>query len=103
MGATIDYAILYTSYYLEHRKYFQLDVKDALIMSYRKSIHSIATSASILILVTMILGNFTKAIPSKICQSISGGTTVATLIILLLLPALLATMDRIIIRKPKTK
>ncbi len=103
MGATIDYAILYTSYYLEHRKYFQLDVEDALIMSYRKSIHSIATSASILILVTMILGNFTKAIPSKICQSISGGTTVATLIILLLLPALLATMDRIIIRKPKTK
>ena len=101
MGATIDYAILYTSYYLEHRKYFQMNVKDALIASYRKSIHSILTSASILILVTAIVGNFASAIAAKICQSISGGTLVATLIILILLPALLATMDRIIIRKPK--
>jgi predicted RND superfamily exporter protein len=103
MGATIDYAILFTSYYLEHRKYFKMDIKEALVASYRKSIHSILTSASILILVTAILGNFTSAIAAKICQSISGGATVATLIILLLLPALLATMDRFIIRQPKTK
>lgn len=103
MGATIDYAILFTSYYLENRKYFKLDIKDALIESYRKSIHSIMTSASILILVTAIVGNFASAIAAKICQSISGGTLVSVLMILLLLPALLATMDRIIIRRPKKK
>jgi hypothetical protein len=103
MGATIDYAILFTSYYLEQRKYFKLDVKEALIASYNKSIHSILTSASILIIVTAIIGNFATAIAAKICQSISGGTLVATLIILILLPALLATLDRFVIRQPKKK
>ena len=34
MGATIDYAILYTSYYLESRKL--MDIKEALINSYNK-------------------------------------------------------------------
>ena len=101
MGATIDYAILFTSYYLEQRNYFKLGVKDALMASYNKSIHSILTSASILILVTMIVGNFTTAIASKICQSISGGALVSTLIILLLLPAMLATLDRFIVKRKK--
>lgn len=99
MGATIDYAILYTSYYLEHR--VAMGVKRAILASYEKSIHSILTSASILILVTAIVGNMASAIAAKICQSISGGTLVATLIILLLLPALLAGMDRLIVKKAK--
>ena len=99
MGATIDYAILYTSYYLESRTYGGLKMKDAIIASYNKSMHSILTSASILILVTAIVGNMASAIAAKICQSISGGTLVATLIILLLLPALLATIDRFIVKK----
>ncbi|MBR2803213.1 MMPL family transporter [Candidatus Saccharibacteria bacterium] len=101
MGATIDYAILYTSYYLEQRKERGVSVRQALIKAYENSIHSILTSASILILVTAIVGNMASAIAAKICQSISGGTLVATLIILLLLPALLATMDRFIVRKKK--
>ena len=101
MGATIDYAILFTSYYVENRSYFKLGVKDALIHTYNKSISAILTSASILIIVTAIVGNFTSAIAGKICQSISLGTFCATLIILVLLPALLATLDRWIIKKPK--
>jgi DNA-binding CsgD family transcriptional regulator len=28
MGATIDYAILFTSYYVENRNYFKLGVND---------------------------------------------------------------------------
>lgn len=99
MGATIDYAILYTSYYLEQRKYAGLGIKDAIITSYNKSMHSILTSASILILVTAIVGNMASAIAAKICQSISAGTLVATLIILLLLPALIATIDKFIVKK----
>ena len=78
---------------------FELNMKDAIIMSYNKSMHSILTSASILILVTAIVGNMASAIAAKICQSISAGTLVATLIILLLLPALLATIDRFIVKK----
>ncbi|MCQ2571254.1 MAG: MMPL family transporter [Candidatus Saccharibacteria bacterium] len=99
MGATIDYAILFTSYYLENRNYFKLSVKDALINTYNKSINAILTSASILIIVTAIVGNFTSAIAGKICQSISLGTFCATVIILVLLPALLATLDKLIVKK----
>ena len=99
MGATIDYAILFTSYYVESRSYFKLSVKDALISTYNKSISAILTSASILIIVTAIVGNFSSAIAGKICQSISLGTFCATVIILVLLPALLATLDRWIVKK----
>lgn len=97
MGATIDYAILYTSYYLEHRK--TMNVKEAIINSYNKAIHTILTSASILIIVTLIVGNFTSAIASKICKTISQGTLCSAILILVLLPAVLAACDKIIIRK----
>jgi predicted RND superfamily exporter protein len=103
MGATIDYAILFTSYYLENRRYFKLSVKDALIATYNKSIGAILTSASILIIVTAIVGNFTTAIAGMICRSISLGTLIASIIILLLLPALLATLDKWIVKTPNSK
>ena len=102
MGATIDYAILFTSYYTESRGYFQMGIKDALINSYNKSIHAILTSASILTVVTAIVGNFASAIAAKICQAISLGTFCATIIILVLLPALIATLDKFIVKKQST-
>lgn len=99
MGATIDYAILYTSYYLEHRK--TMNIKDAIINSYNKAIHTILTSASILIIVTLIIGNFTSAIASKICKTISQGTLCSAILILVLLPAVLAACDKFIVKKKK--
>lgn len=99
MGATIDYAIVYTSYYLEHRKKF--DIKQSIIESYNKSIHTILTSASILIIVTLIVGNFASAIAAKICKTISIGTLCSTILILVLLPGILATFDKVITRKFK--
>ncbi|MBR1875017.1 MMPL family transporter [Candidatus Saccharibacteria bacterium] len=110
MGATIDYAILYTSYYLEHRKkqkdtskelYYQ-NIKSAVIDSYNKSIHTIITSASVLVIVTWIVGNFDKAgsaIAAKICVTVSEGTLCSAILILLILPALLASCDKIILRR----
>lgn len=107
MGATIDYAILFTSYYVENRSYFKMNIKDALINTYNKSISAILTSASILVIVTAIVGNFASAIAGKICKSISLGTFCATIIILVLLPPLLAILDRFIIKNkaeaPKSK
>ena len=100
MGATIDYAILFTSYYVENRSYFKMNIRDALINTYNRSINAILTSASILIIVTAIVGNFATAIAAAVCQAISLGTFCATLIILILLPALLATLDRFVIKKP---
>ena len=97
MGATIDYAILYTSYYLENRK--DKKIKEAIIESYNKSIHTILTSSSILIIVTLIIANFASAIAAKICKTISEGTLCSTILILTLLPAVLAAFDKLITRK----
>ncbi|MBR6134559.1 MMPL family transporter [Candidatus Saccharibacteria bacterium] len=101
MGATIDYAILFTSYYVENRSYFKMSIRDALINTYNRSINAILTSASILIIVTAIVGNLATAIAAAVCQAISLGTLCATLIILILLPALLATLDQFIVKKPR--
>ena len=103
MGATIDYAILFTSYYVENRSYFKMSIRDALISTYNRSINAILTSASILIIVTAIVGNFATAIAAAVCQAISLGTFCATLIILVLLPALLATLDKFVIKNSRNK
>lgn len=100
MGATIDYAILYTSYYLENRRAGE-SIKTALINSYAGSIHTILCSASVLIIVTAIVGNLASAIAAKICVTISEGTFFSALLILIILPALLAAMDKLIIRRKK--
>lgn len=103
MGATIDYAILFTSYYVENRSYFKMGIRDALISTYNRSINAILTSASILIIVTAIVGNMATAIAAAVCQAISLGTFCATLIVLLLLPALLATLDKFVVKSPHEK
>ena len=103
MGATIDYAILFTSYYVENRNHFKMNIRDALISTYNRSINAILTSASILIIVTAIVGNLATAIAAAVCQAISLGTFCATLIILVLLPALLATLDKFVIKDSRNK
>ena len=99
MGATIDYAILYTSYYLESRK--TMNIKEALINSYNKSIHTILTSASILIIVTLIVGQFASHIAAMICKTISIGTFCSMLLMLIILPSMLACTDKVIIKNKK--
>ena len=98
MGATIDYGILYTSYYRENRK--KEGVPEALKAAYDGSIHSIMTSGLILVLVTGIIG-YTYADPTiaEICRTISTGALSAILVILFLLPGLLAALDKLIVRK----
>ena len=98
MGATIDYGILYTSYYRENRK--KRTVQEALKASYDGSFHAIMTSGLILVLVTGIIG-YTYADPTiaEICRTISTGALSAILVILFLLPSLLAALDRLIVRK----
>ena len=97
MGATIDYAIVYTSYYRESR--LTMGIKESIINAYNKSIHTIISSSSILIIVTLIVANFASAIAAKICETISQGTLAAVLLILFLLPGVLATTDKLICRK----
>ena len=97
MGATIDYGIVYTSYYLENRKKY--DVSGSISKSYRKSSHTILTSGTILILVTFTIGIFADGVTSKICMTLSKGTLCSVLLIMLILPGVIAALDKIIIRK----
>ncbi len=102
MGATIDYAILYTSYYLEARHAGQ-SVKESLGYAYRDSLHAIMTSGLILVLVTLVVGNFASSVAAKICMAISQGTICSIILILILLPAMLAGCDRLIIKRKTAK
>ncbi|MDR0294526.1 MAG: MMPL family transporter [Oscillospiraceae bacterium] len=98
MGATIDYGILFTNYYREKRK--TMNSMDALKAAYEGSIHTILTSGLIMILVTGIMGYlFEDPIIGQICRTISIGTLAASSLILFVLPGLLATFDRIVVKK----
>lgn len=96
MGATIDYAIVYTSYYRESR--LTMGIKDSVINAYNKSIHTIISSSSILIIVTLVVAGFASAIAAKICETISQGTFASVILILFVLPGVLAATDKIICR-----
>ena len=98
MGATIDYAIMFTEQYVKARN-SGLDINTSVVRGYNKSIQAILTSAGVLTLVTAIVGNFASSTAAKICKAISDGTFFSTILILLLLPALIAACDRIIIKK----
>ncbi len=97
MGSTIDYAILYTSYYLEERQ--TKPRKEAIANAYRESINTILTSGSILVIVTFIVGMFATAITAKICITLCKGTLCSIVLILLFLPAILATFDKWIVKQ----
>jgi len=97
MGATIDYGIVYTSYYLEKRQEFS--AKEAIGKAYRRSSHTIFTSGCILILVTFIIGIFADGTTSKICMTLSKGTLCSVLLILFILPGVMTALDKVIVRK----
>lgn len=97
MGATIDYAIVYTSYYRESR--LTMNVKNSVINAYNKSINTIISSSSILIIVTLVVAGFASAIAAKICETISEGTFASAILILFVLPGVLAVSDKLICKK----
>lgn len=95
MGATIDYGILLTTQYRDAR--LSLDIPGALARALDRSIHTIATSGSIMIVVTGILGYlFENPTVGQICRTISIGALAATFLIIFILPGLLAAGDRFI-------
>lgn len=96
MGATIDYGILFTNFYREARK--NSGVKEALKKAYDGSIHTILTSGLILVLVTGIIGVLSSdPTMNSICIAISVGSLAAILLITLILPGLLAALDKFVL------
>lgn len=100
MGATIDYAILFTNYYRENRK--TMDIKEAIAAAYDGSIHTILTSGLIMIVVTGAIG-LSPVDPTiaQICQTISIGALSATLLILFVLPGVTAALDKFTSKQKK--
>ncbi len=104
MGATIDYAIIYTTYYIENRTTAAggagLDPLRAIRASYKGSLQTILTSATILIAAVGLL-SFAFGDPSvrEICRILSVGSLIATVLVIFILPGVLACLDRIVIRK----
>ncbi|MDR2087840.1 MAG: MMPL family transporter [Clostridiales Family XIII bacterium] len=98
MGATIDYAIVLSEYYCNNRA--GMEKTEALKSAYDGAVHTIMTSGAILILVTAILGVFSPAgIIAQVCTTLSIGSLIAVLLILLVLPGMLAAFDRFIVKK----
>ena len=107
MGATIDYAIIYTTYYIENRTTAAdssigtgLDPRQAIRAAYKGSLQTILTSATILIAAVGLI-SFAFADPSvrQICRILSVGSLIATVLVIFILPAVLACLDRIVIRR----
>ena len=102
MGATIDYGILFTSYYREKRNH--LEPPEALKAAYDGSIHSIMTSGVIIVLITGIFGYvYPDPTVAEICRTIATGALSAILVILFMLPGQLSALDRLITRKDRGK
>lgn len=100
MGATIDYGIVYTSYYREMRQ--SMGIKEALIGAYRGSVHTVLTSGSIMVLITAVIGPlFGNPAIEQIVKTLAVGCASAIVLILFILPSLLALLDRWVTPKKK--
>ncbi len=98
MGATIDYAILFTNYYREHR--LTQSVADSLQAAYRGSIRTILTSGLIIVLAPGIMAMLvTDHTIASIVGCLAVGGLAAILLILFVLPGLLAALDPFVTKK----
>ena len=98
LGATIDYAILMSTRYLENRKSIK-DSKEAMRETLKTTTTSIITSALCFFCATIGVGVYTKIdMIGSICNLLARGSIISMLVVLLILPSLLMTFDKIIMK-----
>jgi uncharacterized protein len=101
LGATVDYAILFTDRYREMRQSY--DRKDAIVQTISATAVSILTSASVLTAVGFLLGIVsTHGLLSQLGYFLGKGTLCSLAIVLFVLPGLLYLFDKLIIRNKKS-
>ncbi|MCK9198695.1 MAG: MMPL family transporter [Bacilli bacterium] len=100
LGATVDYAILFTDHYVNNRK--TLDKKEAMKKSLNETFSSILISATILAFAGLTLW-FTSSNPivSELGMLLARGTFLSMLLVIAFLPALLSMFDKKSINKEK--
>lgn len=102
LGATVDYAILFTDRYKEMRKTYSK--KEAIVQTISAVSVSVLTSASVLTVVGFLLGIFsTHGLLSQLGYFLGKGTLCSLAIVLFVLPGLLFLFDKLIVRSKKSK
>ena len=103
LGATIDYAILMTSTYLEKRKQ-GLDKKEAMLETTNYCGNSILVSGMCFFAATFGVGVYSKLeMVGSLCTLISRGAIISMIVVLMVLPSLLLVLDKVIIKTTKIK
>ncbi len=102
LGATVDYAILFTDRYKEMRQTYARG--DAIVQTVSAVAVSVLTSASVLTVVGFLLGIIsTHGLLSQLGYFLGKGTLCSLAIVLFVLPGLLYLLDKRIVKKPKLK
>lgn len=97
MGATIDYGILFTNYYIENRK--NTSTFEVVRKTYEGAIYTITTSGLILVIVPSIVGRFfQEPTITAIVDTIACGSLATIILILICLPGILISFDKLVIR-----
>lgn len=96
LGATIDYAILLTTKYLEERK-AGIEKKEAVRRSLSSSIQSIFVSAMCFFAATIGVGLFSQIdMIGSLCTLIARGALISMVVVVTVVPALLIAFDGVI-------
>ena len=102
MGATIDYSILFTSYYRESR--LKMNVADSIAASYLGAGHSIMTSGLILTVAPFVMSFIIEdQMVATILKCLGTGALSAVLVIFLVLPGVIALCDKVTAPKGAVK
>lgn len=97
LGATVDYAILFTERYKENRTMY--NKKDSIVETISNVTVSILTSGTALTVVGFLLGKIsTHGILSQLGYLLGRGTICSLIAVLFVLPGLLYLFDRLIIK-----
>jgi predicted RND superfamily exporter protein len=95
LGATVDYAILFTDHYLVNRR--ELLPKEAVIKTAEQTVSSVLTSAAILSLSGFILSFIsTNDIVSQLGTLLGRGAILSTIMVLFFLPAATTLLDSLV-------
>lgn len=101
LGATIDYAILLSTKYLEERKKIK-DKKEAIKTTLQEAVPSIITSALCFFGATFGVAIYsTIDMIGSICNLLSRGSIISMITVIFLLPALLLIFDKLIMKTTK--
>ena len=102
LGATIDYAILMSTTYLNERKLS--DKHKAMTDTLKVTVPSIITSALCFFAATIGVSLYTKIdMIGSICTLLARGSIISMLVVVIILPALLMIFDKVILATTRIK